>query len=340
MSKSKASMTSSEIASLWTLYMNDSLAKCMLGHMLKHIEDPEIKKVVQSSYDLSSHLLDQLHAIFTEEDFAIPNGFTEQDVNPDAPRLFSDLFCLTYVNNMTQLEMIEHSGSVAMGSRKDIRSLFTQALTDTTAIFNQTCEIALDIGLNVRSPYIDVPKETDYVDSKKYLGDLNPFSDNRPLNAIEITHLYMNTTTNTLGFKLCLAFAQVSPSKEVQDFMLEGKDISQKHIKYFTSTLTKDNIQMPNSSDTSITESTTWTFSDKLMMFHMSLISAAGTGNYATAAAASQRLDISMNYERFSLEIAGYAKSGADLMIKHNWLEQPPGTVNREELARNKNKSN
>ncbi len=339
MNESKASLTSSEIAALWTLYMNDSLSKCILGHMLQHIEEPEIKKVVQSSYDMSAHHLEQLHAIFSEEDFAVPNGFTEQDVNPDAPRLFSDLFCLTYVNNMEQVGLIANSGSLAMSVRKDIRNLFTQALTDTASIYNQTCEIALHLGLNIRSPYIDVPKETDYVDSKKYLGGLNPFSEKRPLNAVEITHLYMNTSTNTLGFKLCLAFAQVSPSKEVQDFMLEGKDISQKHIKYFTSTLMKDNIQMPNSTDNSITDSTTWTFSDKLMMFHMSVISAAGTGNYAAAAASSQRLDLSMNYERFSIEIAGYAKSGADLMIKHNWLEQPPGTENREELARNKSKS-
>jgi len=336
MDEKGASLTSAEIASLWSNYMSDSLATCVTGHMLKHIEDPEIKLIVQSAYDIASSHLEQLRTIFNQEAFAIPNGFTEQDVNMNAPRLFSDMFCLTYVNNMAKIAMVTYSGFVAMSIREDIRNYFTQALTTTAGSYNQSCAIALSKGFSIRPPYIEVPKETDYVDSKKYLGGLNPFSEKRPLNAVEISHLDKNAKTNTLGFKLCLAFAQTSPSKDVQDYMLEGKDISQKHIKYFTSTLMKDNVEMPNSPDTSIGNSTTWTFSDKLMMFHMSLISAAGIGNYATAAAASQRLDLAMNYERFSVEIAGFAKSGADLMIKHNWLEQPPGIKDREELARNK----
>jgi hypothetical protein len=70
------------------------------------------------------------------------------------------------------------------------------------------------------------------------------------------------------------------------------------------------------------------------MMFHMSLISSAGIGNYAAAGAASQRSDLMANYERLSLEVARLAKSGADIMIKHKWLEQPPGVKDREQLAR------
>lgn len=338
MNENNVSLTSAEIASLWTHYMNDSMAKCITGHLLRHIEDLEIKAIVQSAHDIASGHVEQLRSIFEQEAFAIPNGFTEQDVNENAPQLFSDIFCLTYVNNMAKVSMVIFSGFIAMSTREDIRKFFTQAITDATGLYNQSCEVALSKGLSMRAPYIEVPKETDYVDSKKYLSGLNPFSEKRPLNAVEIAHLYMNVTTNTLGFKLCLAFAQVSPSKDVQDYMLEGKDISQKHIKYFTSTLMKDNVETPSSPDTSIGNSTTWTFSDKLMMFHMSLIGAAGIGNYATAAAASQRLDLAMNYERFSVEIAGFAKSGADLMIKHNWLEQPPGIKDREELARNKEK--
>ncbi|GAA3318624.1 hypothetical protein GCM10020331_022170 [Ectobacillus funiculus] len=66
----------------------------------------------------------------------------------------------------------------------------------------------------------------------------------------------------------------------------------------------------------------------------MTLLSTAGMGNYATAAAASQRSDLATNYERLSLEIGQYAKDGADIMIQNEWLEQPPGTLDKEELAK------
>ena len=88
-----------------------------------------------------------------------------------------------------------------------------------------------------------------------------------------------------------------------------------------------------------ITDSTTPPFSDKLIMFHMALLSSAGIGNYATSAAASQRSDLLLNYERLSLEIAQYAKDGADIMIQNEWLEQPPGTMDKEQLAKDKNKN-
>ncbi|WP_404452776.1 DUF3231 family protein [Virgibacillus necropolis] len=332
----KIYLTSAEIASLWTAYMNDSMSKTVLSFMLKHIKDPNIKPIIQTAHDISSNHLEQLHVIFENEDYAVPNGFTEQDVNMNAPWLFSDSFCLTYVNHMTKVGMLGYSGFVAMSSKEEIRNYFIQGLSETVNLFNQSSEVALSKGINSRHPYIEVPKETDYVDSKKYMAGLNPFSEKRPLNAIEISHLYMNVLTNEMGAKLCLCFAQTSPLKEVQEHMIRAKEISQKHIKIFVSTLMKDDIQTPHSPDVSISDSTTQTFSDKLLMFHISLISSSGVGNYATSSSASQRNDLAVNYERLSLEVAKLAKSGADIMIKHNWLEQPPGTKDREKLAREK----
>lgn len=72
--------------------MNDTLAKCILSFMLKHMDDPEIKPVVQHAYDNFTNQIEQLHQIFEEENFATPNGFTEKDVNMNAPWLFTDVF--------------------------------------------------------------------------------------------------------------------------------------------------------------------------------------------------------------------------------------------------------
>ncbi|RSL32348.1 DUF3231 family protein [Salibacterium salarium] len=336
MNEQSIRLTSAEIGCLWTTFMDDSMSKCILRFMLKHIQDEDIRQAVQYAYDVSISHLDQLQSTFKQEDYALPKGFTEEDVNMEAPWLFSDVFCLTYVNHMSKVGMVTYSGFITMSKRKDIRDFYTQALIETSTLYNQTTEVALSKGVHATHPYIDVPKEIDYVDSKKYYSGLNPFSAKRPLNAVEIAHLYSNIITNSVGGKLSLSFAQTSPSKEVQDYMLRGKDIANKHIQIFSSTLLDGDIPTPRLPDPSVSESTTPTFSDKLMMFQMSLLSAAGTGNYATASAASQRNDLALNYERLSLEIAEFAKSGVDIMIKHHWLEQPPGTKDREKLAREK----
>lgn len=336
MSESNLKLTATEIASLWTAFMNESMSICIVGQMLKYIGDSEINKGVQTAYDLSKKNIETLTIMLKNENFAIPNGFTKEDVNMDAPKIYSDTFCLIYVNHIARVGMLGYSSFVSMSVRNDIRNYFTQGLNNLTSLYNSTIEIALSKGIFVRAPFIGVPTEIDYIDSKKYLSGLNPFTNSRPLNAIEISHLYMNIQTNAIGSKLCLSFAQTSQNSEVQEYMIRGKEIANKHVKLFTSALEESDIVSPGSPNIDVSYSTSQTFSDKLMIFLISLLSAAGIGNYATAAAASQRNDLVLNYERLSLEIAQFAKSGADIMIKNNWLEQPPGLKDREKLVKEK----
>ncbi|WP_042221136.1 DUF3231 family protein [Oceanobacillus manasiensis] len=336
MNEKKFYLDAGEIASLWTNYVNDTMSICILKFMIQHMEDPEIRPALQTALDISSDHIEKLTDIFEEEEYAVPNGFTSKDVQVGAPWLFSNTFCLTYVSHMAKVGMLSYSSLLSMSTKPSIREYFTNALNETASLYNQTVEIATNKGINARIPNVEVPKKTDYIRSKQYYGGLNPFSDKRPLNDIEISHLYMNVLSNYVGMKLSLAFAQTSPTKEVQEYLLRCKDIANKHNKIFATILNDNNIQTSQLPDVAVSSSTTQTFSDKMIMFHMALLTSAGIGNYATAAAASQRLDLALNYERLSLEVAKLAKSGADLMIENHWLEQPPGTRDREKLAREK----
>ena len=333
MSEGYSTLTSTEIASLWTTYMNESMVMTMLTHMLIDIEDKEIRAGVKQSYDMAKRNVDFLTDFFLKQKFAKPVGFTDEDLFTNAPKLYSDTFTLIYVNHISKLAMLGYAGFLAMSVREDIRKFLTTCLQQAANLYNFTLETALSKGFFVQAPYMEVPEVIDYVDSKKYLSGLNPFTEKRPLNAIEISHLYMNIQTNSIGSKLSLSFGQTSQNKEIQEFMLRGSEISKKHVKIFTKILAESDILAPGSPDVCVSDSTSQTYSDKLMMFQMSLLSAAGTGNYTTAAAASQRSDLAVDYQRLSVEIAEFAKSGADIMIKNNWLEQPPGLKDRKKLV-------
>ncbi|WP_338787315.1 DUF3231 family protein [Metabacillus sp. FJAT-53654] len=333
-------LTSAEIASIWAGYMNDSMSKCVLGYFLKTVEDVEIKAVVQYAFDLSSTHIEKLTTIFQEEQIPTPTGFTNSDVNLNAPSLFTDPFMLVYINHMAKLGLLGYSGFVAMSARDDMRAYFREGLLETSELFERSSKVLLSKGLFIRAPYIAYPTNTDYVDSKKYLSGFSLFSKQRPLNAVEISHLFMNIQTNIMGSKLAQSFAQISPRENIQKWMLRGRDISKKHVQVFSKILLNNNIQPPVSSDIAITDSTTPPFSDKLTLYHMGFMSTAGTGNYATAAAASQRSDLIFNYERLSLEVAQYAKDGADIMISNEWLEQPPGTLDKDQLTNKKELKN
>src|SRR5699024_8962645 len=188
-----------------------------------------------------------------------------------------------------------YTSYLTMSYRDDIFNFLSQCLDDSKQLYHQALQVSLKKGINARHPYISVPKETDFIESKKYFSGLNPFSTKRPLNAVEISHLYLNILTNSIGAKLCIAFAQTSPTKKVQDYMLRLREVSNKHITLFSDTLMKESVEAPHIPDVGVSHSTTKTFSDKMMMFHMSLIMSAGIGNYATGGALSQRSDLSIN---------------------------------------------
>ena len=339
MNNKNIGLTSSEISSLWTTYMNISMVKPVLSFILKHTEDTDIKPIIKSAYDITSNHIEELKTIFKNEHCAIPNGFTEEDVNMDAPWLFTDVFSLNYLNHMSKVSMLTYSKFLGLSYKKEIRDFFIESLKMASSIYNQTMDIALTKGVIARHPYIEVPKETDYVDSKKYYSGLNPFSEKRPLNAIEITHLYMNVVNNAIGSKLSIAFAQTSPTKEVQEFMVRANEIAEKHIRVFTDIMLHEEIVTPHIPDVCISNSTTQTFSDRLIMFHMALLSATGNENYAMSASVSQRSDLAMTYERLTSENTKLAKSGADLMIQNQWMEQPPGIKDRGKLIKDKEKA-
>ncbi|WP_433956839.1 DUF3231 family protein [Cytobacillus horneckiae] len=332
MQESRIDLTSSEIASLWTSYNNNSMSIQILSYLLSTVEDADIKTMIEIGHSISDHHLEQIEAILQAEKIPVPTGFSASDVNLNAPRLYTDHFMLNYVNHMSKAGMLGYSGFLSLSAREDIRKFFKDTLIKTSELFDESAALLLQKGLYVRAPFIDYPKQKDFVDSKSYFKGLNPFSNKRPLNAVEISHLHLNFQNNIVGIKLATSFAQSSPRKEVQKLLLRGKEISEKHVKVFSDTLIKNNIQSPVNADSSITNSTAQVFSDKLVMFHMGMLTAAGTGNYATAAAASQRNDLILNYERLSLEIAQYAKDIANLMIDNEWLEQPPGTMDKEQL--------
>jgi len=93
----KIPLISSEIAGLWNSYMSDSMIVCVLSYYLKQVEDNETRDTLQKTLDLATQHVQELTNIFNEEELPVPNGFTDSDVNVNAPRLFTDGFYLQYL---------------------------------------------------------------------------------------------------------------------------------------------------------------------------------------------------------------------------------------------------
>ncbi|MGM7719722.1 DUF3231 family protein [Metabacillus sp. Hm71] len=91
-------LTAAEISQLWSAYMNDSAAICQLAYFLNKVEDDDVKPVIEHALKLSQAHIGTLTDIMNKDKFPIPYGFKmEEDVDVNAPRLFSDHYVLQYL---------------------------------------------------------------------------------------------------------------------------------------------------------------------------------------------------------------------------------------------------
>jgi hypothetical protein len=324
-------LTSAEIGNLWTIYMGDTLIACVKKYLVAKAEDEQIRAVLQQTLTISEQRSRDIAAIFRSSNVPIPVGFGDKDVNIEVPRLYSDTFALYHTLARTRWTLTILSSALFLAVRSDVRKLFQEAIYVSTELNEQATQVALTKGLLLRSPIVSIPSETHFVEKPSYLGSI--VGEPRPLHVVSIGHIFLSYLDNSLGKALITGFSQVARDPEVRKFFLRGVEIGTKHINVLSSLLSDENIPIPSSPDSMLTNSTTPPFSDKLMMNHIILLYTFGISDLGLSAGQSNRTDIAADYVRMGAEIGQYGEDGINIMIKNGWMEAPPQAVSHRELA-------
>jgi len=324
-------LTSPEIGALWSQYMNDSMVICVLQYFAAKSNDEETRTVIEFALGLSQKNIQDVTQIFKQEGMSIPVGFTNKDVNVDAPQLYSDILYLRYIKHLSTAGMTGYSLSVALAVRSDVRNHFLACNQSTMELDEKVTQMLLSKGLYIRAPYIPLPQEVMFVESPTFMGSL--LGKNRPLNVLEIMLISANVSTNAMSRALMLGLSQVAQSPDVREFLVRGQDICKKHIKVFSTLLQDDDLPTPTTWDSEVQGATTPPFSDKMMMQQVTALVAVGLANYGMALGYSTRVDVAADYVRLMAETGQLGEDGAHIMIKHGWMEQPPQAVDRKKLS-------
>lgn len=324
-------LVSSEIAGLWDTYISDSLAICVFSYFLKNVEDNEIRALLQHSMDLSTKHIQMITDIFNREELTLPDGFTDQDVNLNAPRLFTDTFYAAYINFMARTGMLNYTVILNQIARADIRDFFSKCANECVDLYNKAAELRLSKGIFIRAPQVSVPKKVQYIKNHSFMTDF--FGEKRPLLAKEITQIFGVIFINIMGVAITTGFGQVSNDKKICECIFEGKDLSSKIIAELTSIFMEEGIPIPSTSESFVTDSTVAPFSEKLMLMHVLIMCAQGVSSKGMAISASARGDLQSKYMKFLTQIMNYSKKCSDILIDNGWLEQPPQAVKHENLA-------
>lgn len=331
-SKTKIKLTSAEITILWNTYMSDTMSICIHKHFLVVVKDSEIGSILEFSLKASQEHIEFIADIFTQEGYPIPLGFTDKDVNSDAPALYTETFTLFNLRYLSRIGLNYFSIALPQMARQDMVDFLTRCIHSAAELTRRLISLKIARGIYVRPPEIMIPSKAAFIDSRDFTAGF--FTEKRRMISSEVTQLFLNTQANIIGKALLTGFAQVTESQKIKDNLIKGINISKKHIEVFGNKLKDEDIPVSMPSDTFVTKSTEAPFSDKLVMYKLALINAAGFENYAIATSTCMRHDLQADFVRLAAETAKYEADGLNIMIDNKWMEQPPQTVSYLALSK------
>lgn len=324
-------LVSSEISNLWSSYMSDQINVCFTTYFINCVSDHDVKNVLEQSKSFSEKNLEKLIRLFEKEKIVIPQGFNHADVNEEAPKLYSDIFYMRFLEKMGRVGASINGLAMGTSYRTDIIDFYILNLNESSKLYKNVLELMKRKGVLVRSPYIPYPERVEYIqDEHFFTGYLTLHK--RPLLAVELNHLSNNIESNIVGRTLIEGFAQVAEGGGVRDYFQQGIQLSSDIINKLEQPIKENETNSPFTSSGTVTNSTIAPFSDKLMMAFVSTLNLISLENLGKGIAASMRHDLNAIYLRLSEKVGKYASKGAKLAIRKGWIEKPPQTLDKRKI--------
>ncbi|WP_231734783.1 DUF3231 family protein [Bacillus sp. FJAT-29937] len=320
-------LTTFEIGKLWATYMGNSMSIQILRYFLQHCEDENIKTLLENGLALSNDFKQRIEVFYQKENFPIPIGFTKDDVNLGAPRLYADEFYVHYLKYAAKAGLSLYAVAVPLVMREDIREFFIYCNQCTTVLLGQINSILMEKKFIASPPIIPTPDGIDKVNKQSYLSGF--IGDVRPLQALEIIHLWDNIENNVTSLALLLGFHQIVQDEKIKLLFKRGLDMTNKSVKQYQEKLHTEHIQSPSYLDHLVTTSTYSPFSDKIMLFHKVDMFAMKIRSFGNSLAVTGRRDLNLLYARTLINIGLFVDDGMNILIDKGWLESPPEAYDR-----------
>ncbi|WP_079504423.1 DUF3231 family protein [Mesobacillus jeotgali] len=323
--------TSVEMGKLWATYVGNSMSNKLIRHFLQHVNDEDIKTLLENALHLTEDFMATIKRFMENENFPVPEGYTERDLNSSAPRLFEDEFYVHYLKYAAKAGLSLYAIALPLVMRLDIREFFVQCGMVTAELLGQINGILMDKGFIIKPPVLPTPEKVDFVGRKSYFNGFG--HEVRPLHALEVTHLYDNIENNVTSKALLLGFSQVARTEKVRTFFIRGIEMTDKMVEQMKTKLHKENLPSPALLDHLVTNSTISPFSEKLMLSHKADMFSMKVRSMGNSMAVNGRKDIGILYGKLLISVALYAEDAAEILIENSWLEQPPQAADRNKLA-------
>ncbi|RDY72710.1 DUF3231 family protein [Halobacillus trueperi] len=320
-------LSSSEIGVLWMTYQQKTMILTMLEYFIEQADDPEAKQIMTNLRSTMQPYVGKIESMYRAEDLPVPIGFTKEDVNKGVPKLFDNGFDIMFLRLVEEITMGMHTLNLSMSYRPDVTLLYQELTQITQKCYDDCTQFLLTKGYLPKSPYVAVQKQVEHAKGTNYISMFNPIKGKRALNTVEIAHIHHSIESNVTGMQMIFGFAQSATHQEISNYFHKGGELAKGVVKEMSEVFLQNDLPVPSTAGGNFTTSKIPPFSDKLMMYCVSLFCSFSLGGNSLGTAFSLRNDLPVKLTVFMKDVFEYAHEGAKIMIKHGWMEEPPQTI-------------
>ncbi|UTI43880.1 DUF3231 family protein [Niallia sp. RD1] len=129
-----------------------------------------------------------------------------------------------------------------------------------------------------------------------------------------------------------MGLIQVMKDKEIKDYLLKGKKLTERQIEAFSKFLKGNCNFMGTPLTMEVTDSTTLPFSERLIMFFIGSSNQVGVSALGYALSITMRKDLAAVWSLFFVDVMKYGGEGFNILVERGWMEKPPQPIDRNEF--------
>lgn len=323
-------LTSAEIGYLWNTYLLNSKSKYGLMYVLETTDDPNIKEIVQSAFELSSKNVEAVKTIFNTVNHPLPYAFSENDVKLKSAKLFSDKLILHTLKLYLGAGISQYGFALSLVARKDVKTLFNKSIQDSLSLLDKVDEVALGKGIFMRTPNIPVPKGIEFAEDKSVMGRF--IGHKRPMTALEVASMFNTSLSNYIVKANIMGLAQTIKDDKIRDLYDKIIGTLEEHTDGLNEKLQNENLLTPSNLNSELYNSTENPFSDRLSLFIAYTLLGDLVVTYSISKVNVMRKDLMVALTHLSGEVVLHIKDTIDLMIQKGWYEEMPKNVDRYDI--------
>jgi hypothetical protein len=314
-------LTVSEIFNLSTSYLVNTMTSVVTADFLKKAESSELKKMLKFALKIANEEVKGAESFLRNDNRVLPEPFSEKDILKSDSKYYSDNFVVLLKYRLGQDALNLYNLNFTTAINSEVKQFYKKILSETVELMDMCADLLIKMGLH--KPLIHIPRNeiADKVDEQSFLGNL--FGENRPLSVPEVFQLTSNYLSTEVFRELLRSFS-TTKKPELREHFERGKKICSKHLETIQEKLDKDELPQLPTWESEIDTDEGPPFSDRLMLFKISLVVGATGGRYGVSASGTLRKDLGLSFLKMMGETLLFAEDTGNLLIKYKMLDKPP----------------